>query len=493
MSEFPQGWAEATLGSLASKIVDGSHNPPSKMDAGKPMLSARNIRDGQVVFDEYRLIEEGAFEHEHRRTRIKQGDVLLTIVGAIGRTAVVQDDTPFALQRSVAVIGDFGPIEPRFLAKALESPTYQQWLLENAKGTAQKGVYLKSIASSKVPVAPLSEQRRIVAKIDSLTGKSRRVRDHLDHIPRLVEKYKQAVLAAAFRGELTRDWRAQNGVCIDIEVTRRKRAAAKLDRRREKALSQLPERGAFEHAIPSMWRWVSIEELASDEPRAIQSGPFGSALLHSEFVSQGRLVIGIDNVQDGYFAKGAQNRISDAKFAELIRFAARPNDVLITVMATIGRVCVLPADLEQAIITKHVYRITVDDRCALPEFIAYGLRGSEAALSHMGANVRGQTRPGLNGEIIKSLLLPVPPLREQREIVRVIKSAFDWIDRLATEATGARRLIDRLDQAVLAKAFRGELVPQDPSDEPARVLLDRISAERGAAPKARRGRGPEAA
>lgn len=80
----------------------------------------------------------------------------------------------------------------------------------------------------------------------------------------------------------------------------------------------------------------------------------------------------------------------------------------------------------------------------------------------------------------------------QAEIVHRIETAFAWIDRLATEATSARKLIDRLDQAVLAKAFRGELVPQDPADEPASVLLERIRAERGAAPKARRGRRPAA-
>jgi type I restriction enzyme S subunit len=84
----------------------------------------------------------------------------------------------------------------------------------------------------------------------------------------------------------------------------------------------------------------------------------------------------------------------------------------------------------------------------------------------------------------------VASLHEQAEIVRRIDRAFAEIDRLTAEAAAARRLLDRLDQAVLAKAFRGELVPQDPADEPASVLLDRIRAERAAAPKAKRGRRP---
>jgi type I restriction enzyme, S subunit len=90
---------------------------------------------------------------------------------------------------------------------------------------------------------------------------------------------------------------------------------------------------------------------------------------------------------------------------------------------------------------------------------------------------------------LKRDLIPVAPPEEREEVVRRVQTAFAWIDRLAAEAGSARKLIDHLDQAVLAKAFRGELVPQDPNDEPASVLLDRLRIERPAA-SARAGRGP---
>ncbi len=99
----------------------------------------------------------------------------------------------------------------------------------------------------------------------------------------------------------------------------------------------------------------------------------------------------------------------------------------------------------------------------------------------------------LNQSILLRQQIPLPALDDQREAVERIERAFTWIDRLAAETTSARALVDRLDQAVLAKAFRGELVPQDPADEPASVLLDRIRAERAAAPKPKRGRSPRAA
>ncbi len=87
-------------------------------------------------------------------------------------------------------------------------------------------------------------------------------------------------------------------------------------------------------------------------------------------------------------------------------------------------------------------------------------------------------QPNINAPAIVSLKLPVPNLELQKQIVQRVQSAFSWIDRLATEATSARKLIDHLDQAILAKAFRGELVPQDPNDDPASVLLKRIRAGR---------------
>ena len=132
-------------------------------------------------------------------------------------------------------------------------------------------------------------------------------------------------------------------------------------------------------------------------------------------------------------------------------------------MATVGRTCVLPDQVEPAIITKHVYRVSVDKRLVLPYYFMNALRGSEVVLEQMGTNVRGQTRPGLNGTIIKSIYIPLAALDEQVEILRVIGRAFAWIERLAAEATSVRKLIDHLHQAVLAKAFRGELVPQDPT------------------------------
>lgn len=467
MSELPQGWADTALGDVL-ELCYGKSLPEKNRAPGNFNVYGSN---GVVGCHDTAITDAPA--------------IVVGRKGSIGEVhlsdaACFPIDTTYFVDR-------FDCADPRFTFHLLRSLP----LREMNRASAVPGLNREDAYRLPIALPPLPEQRRIVSKIDSLTSKSKRARDHLDHIPRLVEKYKQAVLAAAFRGDLTREWRERpqsRQLVSPLFGVREQRKNATLPTKRRVVLDALALKPAWPAAVPKNWEWACVEEVASDEPMSIQSGPFGSSLLHSEFTKEGRLVIGIDNVQDGYFSAGSQHRIPEKKFEELKRFQARPEDVLITVMATIGRVCVVPKDIEPAIITKHVYRITVDRRLSLPQYVAFALTGATAALEHMGANVRGQTRPGLNGEIVKAVPLPIPPLSEQLEILRRIDAAFAWIDRLASDATSARKLIDHLDQSVLAKAFRGELVPQDPSDEPASLLLDRIKAERGAAPNTKRGR-----
>jgi type I restriction enzyme S subunit len=478
MNRLPNGWSPEVLGKLADFVMGQA---PPGADCNKSGMGTPFVKAGEFGNDRPLIREWTTRPLKHALA----SDVLICVVGATAGKINLGADC--AIGRSVAAIRPIEALDQQFLYDFLATKVLD--LRAGSTGSAQGVIGKDDLAEIEIGLPPVSEQRRIVAKIDSLKGKSKRGRDHLDHIPRLVEKYKQAMLVAAFRGDLTLEWRLrpENRLLVSpLPHVREQRAAASLAKKRGKALETLPMPSGQLPGIPSAWMWACIEEIASDEPMSIQSGPFGSSLLHSEFTKAGKLVVGIDNVQDGYFSPGSQHRVSERKFDELRQFQARPEDVLITVMATIGRVCVVPKDVEPAIITKHVYRITVDRRISLPEYVAFGLRGSEVALEHMGANIRGQTRPGLNGQIVKSTFLPVPPLMEQIEIVRRIEERFGWIDRLALEATNARKLINRLDQAVLARAFRGALVEQDPADEPASVLLERIRAERGTAPKTRR-------
>jgi len=421
---------------------------------------------------------------------------LITCAGTIGKTAVVPAGIEDGIinQALLRVRLDSGVIDTSFFRFFIQNIVNTESFEKLKQGTALKNLAsVKELKALDFLLPPLAEQRRIAAKIEALQERSRRAREALAEVGLLLEQFRQSVLAAAFCGDLTADWRAAHpNVEPASELLHRIRAERRhrweqAELAKYEAKSQKPPKNwqdTYEEPepvdnsdlqeLPDGWCWIRVAELASDLPRAIQSGPFGSNLLHSEFQDTGILAIGIDNVHRDGFSLGQQHRISREKYEELKHYTARPLDVLVTVMATVGRCCLVPADLETAIITKHVYRITLEQRLINPHFLVIGFHGAVEVLKQLAKAIRGQTRPGINGEILKSLAIPVPPRQEQDVICEVVHNQIagvNNISELISETTGA---LDQLDQSILAKAFSGELVPQDPSDEPASALLARI-------------------
>ncbi len=165
--EIHHSWRWELLGDICEMLVDGSHNPPRNSGEGIPMLSGKNVRDGDITLDATRYVTENDYLKELERNPVQGGDVFLSIVGSIGRSAVVPNDFPrVALQRSIAQIRSL--LDPHYLSLYLRSPVSMDYYLVNAKGTAQKGIYLNQLSRLPVAVPPLEEQKRIVAKVDGL-------------------------------------------------------------------------------------------------------------------------------------------------------------------------------------------------------------------------------------------------------------------------------------------------------------------------------------
>ena len=156
---------------ICTSVTDGSHNPPQGIEKSQyMMLSLKNIFDDEITFDEPRFLSEKDFEREHKRTKIAVGDVLLTIVGTVGRTAVVDEDMPaFALQRSVAVLHPKNDVcLPRFLMYALRGK--RTYIANRAKGVAQKGIYLKEVSDIDIYIPDISNQEIIINKLDKVNA-----------------------------------------------------------------------------------------------------------------------------------------------------------------------------------------------------------------------------------------------------------------------------------------------------------------------------------
>jgi type I restriction enzyme S subunit len=160
-------WKEVELGSIAVKLTDGAHNVPKELQEGLPMISARDIQNYKIDLSNPRYISKEDFIKESKRTNVQPNDILLTIVGTIGRCAIIPKDFPeFTLQRSVAVINTTE--YPNYILTYFDSPNFQNQLLKKAIGTAQKGVYLKSLSNTKIVIPPLEEQKQIAALFQSI-------------------------------------------------------------------------------------------------------------------------------------------------------------------------------------------------------------------------------------------------------------------------------------------------------------------------------------
>ena len=166
-------WEWKTLGELCVSIKDGMHNLPASSleETDYPIISAQNIFDNKIDYIAKRYVEKATYEKENKRTNVEVGDVLLTIVATIGRSAVVTDNRPVLLQRSVCVLKPSEKIYPKFLKYSLDTNRVQSYMLANAHGAAQAGLYLNQVEQIKIALPPLKEQKRIadlLEKFDKL-------------------------------------------------------------------------------------------------------------------------------------------------------------------------------------------------------------------------------------------------------------------------------------------------------------------------------------
>ena len=167
--KLPEGWTICKLKDICSKLVDGDHNPPkgTKETTGYLMLSAQNIVNDNIVYTNgVRYLNHDAFETSDKRTKVMQGDLLITIVGTLGRSCVFSDNKKITLQRSVACLTPL--IYNHYLKYYMDSSSIQKNMTTNAKGTAQKGFYLNQLEQLPIMIPPLTEQQRIVARIKKI-------------------------------------------------------------------------------------------------------------------------------------------------------------------------------------------------------------------------------------------------------------------------------------------------------------------------------------
>lgn len=198
---------------------------------------------------------------------------------------------------------------------------------------------------------------------------------------------------------------------------------------------------------------VTVSELAAPEKGSIRTGPFGSQLLHGEFVDEGVSVLGIDNVVTNKFRWTSARRITESKYRELKRYQVHAGDLLVTIMGTCGRVAIVPDNISTAINTKHLCCITLDRERCIPAFLHSYFLFHPTSVSYLRRHTKGAIMSGLNMQIIKNLPVSLPPMRDQLEYLRFTKN----VDQLDHHQLAHNDELEKLFAALQSRAFQGEL------------------------------------
>lgn len=420
----PANWQWMRLKEITEKISDGSHNPPPNSHDGIPLLSAANIYNNRIdMSNVQRWITKEEYEQENKRTNIEPNDILLTIVGTLGRSAIVNQEK-FALQRSVAVLKVKQYVKPIFLKLFLDTPYIQNFMLMHAKGTAQKGFYLKALEQLYCIVAPKEEQDRIIQFIYQQFSKLDKAKERIQSVLDSSETRKAAILHKAFTGELTASWRKEN----------------KEERFRDNVI--------FDSCIEKMQNGLSKRK--GDE-------------------GEDRIVLRLINIQDTGIDLSDIRKIKLNK-NEQEKYSLQKNDsIMIRVNGSknnVGRQVLLTETINNLSFCDHLIRIQYKNN-VLPKYMIYFSK-TETYKRYVEKNMvssAGQNTISRKG--LKNLYVPVFTLEEQREIVRILDDLLTKEQHIVDIAAATLQRIDTMKQAILAKAFRGELGTNDPSEPPA--------------------------
>ena len=200
--ELEEKYPKIIFDKVCNKITDGSHNPPKGIDNSQfMMLSSKNIFNNSINFENPRYLKEEDFNRENKRTDVTFGDVLLTIVGTIGRTAVVNIEEKFTLQRSVAVLKPKkNLLDSYFLMYSLQKNL--EILIDGAKGAAQKGIYLNSVKQLEIVDVSLKTQQKVVSYLDEISNKMEKIKQIQKEKMQSLKALKASILDQAFKGEL---------------------------------------------------------------------------------------------------------------------------------------------------------------------------------------------------------------------------------------------------------------------------------------------------
>jgi type I restriction enzyme S subunit len=428
LGEVPAHWSAGRFTRVIQAIKDGTHGTFERVPIGRPLLSAKNVQDGYIhQSDAESQISESDYLSIISNGFPARGDLLLTIVGTIGRSCVYEFDYPLAFQRSVCFIRLCSGNSAKFFFYFTQSKYFQEQLVSRSKSAAQGGIYMGDVVATSLAYPPLDEQAQISIFLDRETAKIDALIAEQQRLIELLKEKRQAVISHA----------VTKGLNPDAPM-------------KDSGIEWLGE-------VPADWDVVRLKFVIEN----VKAGPFGSALTKDNYVSEGYRVYGQEQVIPNDFNIG-DYFITPKKFDELSQYSVAPGDLLISCVGTFGKIAVVPDNIEPGIINPRLIRL----RCSKTIKTAYlvEVMRSVVTFEQLASFTRGGTMDVINIGTLSEIFIALPPISQQSELIDFINQRAARFDTLTAEAQRAIDLLQERRTALISAAVTGQIDVR-PEDE----------------------------
>lgn len=467
--DLPDGWVWVTLDDVC-EIVMGQSPPSSTYNVegiGLPFFQ------GKAEFgDLYPVTVKWCSEPG----KIAEAeDVLISVRAPVGPTNLAHERC--CIGRGLAAIRPLEKMPSRYFLYYLRS--IEQELAEKGTGSTFSAISGSVLRDQIITLAPYNEQLRIVeaietqfTRIDEGVKLLQRLRDNL-------KRYKAAVLKAACEGRLVpQDPDDEPASELLKRILHERRAQWQAEGRKGKYVEPQPPDTTDLPDLPDGWVWATTNQLASTDKYSLAIGPFGSNLMVKDYRDEGIPLVFVKEIRSGIFERKGLPRITLEKAEELRSHHVHPGDLVITKMGEPpGDVAIFPDHIPLAVATSDCIKWTLSPHLRNRRYFMFAMR-FPVVKSQILQITRGVAQLKMSLERFKGLNIPVPPIEEQERIVTYIDEIFSIADEVNLQITSSLQRAEHLRQSILKQAFEGRLVPQDPNDEPASVLLRHIQASR---------------
>ncbi|RKT47670.1 restriction endonuclease subunit S [Thiocapsa rosea] len=440
------------------------------------------------------------------KQRLEAGDVLVSMTRPnLNAIALVPEDLDGAIGSTGFYVLRSKWVAPKFLFYLVQTREFIDQMTLRVQGALYPAVRPRDVLAFTFALPSASTQRRIIAKIDALFSELDKGVESLKTAREQLKVYRQAVLKQALEGKLTIQWRKENKEKLELPEQILKHIQKERDARYEQQLlgrkdainasesnenevkkTRKPKtsecadmRNTFLVEIPKEWTCAPIKDLNSD----VFDGPFGSHLKTHDYVSEGVRVIRLENIGHLVFVDSKQSFVTFEKYQTIKKHTVHHGDVIVASFVTDSiRAAILPETVDLAINKADCFCLRLYGESVRNDFVAAFL-STRSAYKQIESEVHGVGRPRINTAQLKNFTIPVCSREEQNLIMQLLSEKLSLIENLDSLIDCEIQRCEVLRQSILKKAFSGQLVPQDPNDEPASVLLERIRTEKAAQAK----------